>query len=279
MVNSYVPEIKNLFDLSNFQHSAVFEGLKYPWDILKKDLKNSYIRKVIEPNSTAIPRKDAMVTQTTVIYRGETIHEDFDIKRGSAGKGALRIYLNGKLLEKASIIFAGAYLVGNEIEIGKGCLIEEGAYVAGPIILGDMTEIRPHAYLRGEIITGKRCVVGHTSEIKSSILLNDAKAPHFAYVGDSVLGNGVNLGAGTKISNLKITGDEISLNAAGKTINTGLRKFGALIGDNVETGCNSVLNPGVVLGKRCLIYPCVSVRKGIYPDKSLVRLTGVSKLR
>jgi len=142
-----------------------------------------------------------------------------------------------------------------------------------------MNEVRHGAYVRGEVLTGRRCVIGHATEIKGSIMLDDAKAPHFAYVGDSVLGSKVNLGAGTKVSNLKITGDEIVIKHDGKNYKTGLRKFGALIGGHVETGCNSVLNPGVILGKGSMVYPCVAVRKGYYPPKSLIKGNSVEKLR
>jgi UDP-N-acetylglucosamine diphosphorylase / glucose-1-phosphate thymidylyltransferase / UDP-N-acetylgalactosamine diphosphorylase / glucosamine-1-phosphate N-acetyltransferase / galactosamine-1-phosphate N-acetyltransferase len=274
-----IPKISELFDLKDFVHKAVFEGIRYPWDVLKPELKSEYIRKVISPNCIELPRERNLVSKTTVIYRGEILKGDFDIKLGSATKGDLQIFKKGDLLKGASVIFAGAFLVGNEIEIGAGCLLEEGTYIVGPTIIGDQTEIRHGSYIRGEVITGKRCVVGHASEIKSSILLNDAKAPHFAYVGDSVLGNKVNLGAGTKVSNLKITGDEISMKYSGGEVSTGLRKFGALIGDHVETGCNSVLNPGVILGKGSMVYPLVAVKKGIYPAKSLIKKDSIGNVR
>ena len=274
-----IPEINELFDLKDFIHRAVFEALRYPWDVLKPELKAEYIRKAINPNCIELPRERNLVSKTTVLYKGELLKGDFDIKLGSATKGELKIIKRGEFLKGASVIFAGAFLVGNEIEIGEGCLIEEGAYIVGPTLIGDQTEVRHGSYVRGEVITGKRCVIGHASEIKSSILLNDAKAPHFAYVGDSVLGNKVNLGAGTKVSNLKMTGDEIVMKYSGGEINTGLRKFGGLIGDHVETGCNSVINPGVVLGKGSMVYPCVSVKKGIYPAKSLIKGDSISNVR
>jgi len=196
-----IPKINDLFDLKEFKHSKIFDGLEYPWDVLKPHLKSEYIRKVFNPNCMAISRDGGLVTKTTVIWENEVFKEGFEIKRGSAAKGELLVTKRGEILKGASVIFAGAFVVGNEIEIGEGCLIEEGAYVIGPTILGDQTEVRQGGYVRGEVITGKNCVVGHTTEIKSSIMINDSKAPHFAYIGDSVIGNRVNLGAGTKVSN------------------------------------------------------------------------------
>jgi NDP-sugar pyrophosphorylase family protein len=102
-------------------------------------------------------------------------------------------------------------------------------------------------------------------------MMDDAKAGHFAYIGDSILGNSTNLGAGTKLANLKIIDSPVSVTIDGKKYDTGLRKFGAIIGDSTETGCNSVTNPGTLLGRRCLVYPAVSVRGGYYPNRSVVQ--------
>lgn len=167
----------------------------------------------------------------------------------------------------------GAYLLGDDIEIGEGTVVEAGAYVRGPAIIGRSCEIRNGAYVRGDVLVGDRCVVGHTTEVKGSIFLDDAKAGHFAYIGDSVLGNHVNLGAGTKLANLKLTADEIVLRLeGGARVPSGTRKLGAIMGDGCQTGCNSVTSPGTILGKRTFVYPCVAVRAGAYPAGS--RLQG-----
>jgi NDP-sugar pyrophosphorylase family protein len=137
--------------------------------------------------------------------------------------------------------------------------------------LGPKTEIRHNAYVRGGVITGAKALIGHATEIKSSILLNEAKAPHFAYVGDSILGNGVNLGAGTKVSNLKITSGDIRLKIEDDIVSTGIRKMGAIVGDKTETGCNSVLNPGTLLAKGCLVFPASSVPARYYPKRSEIK--------
>ncbi len=274
MVKQKIPTIVDLFDISDYEHKELFDGIEYPWDVLRSDYKKEYISSVIKPNIKKIKRDGALVRKDTVIYDDDIIDADFTVERGSATKGKLNIFKGKEKLTDASLICAGSYLEGNSIQIGKGVIVEEGAFLGGFNLIGDNNEIRNGAYVRGEVITGKGCVLGHVSEIKSSIFLNNSKAPHFAYVGDSVLGNNVNLGAGTKISNLKIYGNEISIIHEGGKINTGLRKFGAIIGDNVETGCNSVLNPGVILGRNCLVYPCCALKKDIYPKKSLIKTDG-----
>ena len=115
-------------------------------------------------------------------------------------------------------------------------------------MIGSDTEIRQGAYIRGDCLVGKGCVVGHTTEIKGSIMMDGAKAGHFAYIGDSILGNDVNLGAGTKLANLKMMAGSIVVTADKKRYDTGRRKLGAILGDRTETGCNSVTSPGTLMG-------------------------------
>ena len=159
----------------------------------------------------------------------------------------------------------GAFLKG-DVEVCEGAVVEAGAYVKGPAIIGPGTEVRHGAYIRGNVLTGRDCVVGHTTECKNALFLDEAKAGHFAYVGDSILGKDVNLGAGTKLANLKVvTGGVSVMGPDGRAITTGLRKLGAILGDGVEIGCNAVTSPGTVVGKGCLIYPLASVRGTIAP--------------
>jgi len=165
----------------------------------------------------------------------------------------------------------GAFVAAEGVFIAEGAVVEPTAYVTGPTILGPGTVVRHGAYVRGNVLCGRKCVIGHTTEVKGAILLDGAKAPHFAYVGDSILGRDVNLGAGTKLSNLKMVGKTVSVRCGDRVIDTGLRKFGAVIGDGAETGCNSVLSPGVVLGQRCLVYPCMHVR-GVHPAGAILKL-------
>lgn len=165
----------------------------------------------------------------------------------------------------------GAHLFG-DISIGSGTVVEAGAYIRGPAIIGQNCQIRTGAYLRGDVLVGDGCVVGNSTELKNSILLNGAAAPHYNYCGDSVLGNRANLGAGTKLSNFKIAADKsIKLRVGDETVDTGLTKFGAILGDGAQTGCNSVLNPGTILGKNVLVYACAAVR-GYVPHGTIVKL-------
>jgi NDP-sugar pyrophosphorylase family protein len=217
--------------------------------------------------------RDAVpLTEHLILHRGQALRfNDFDIVFGDTTKGELKVTRDGMKLEGASVIMAGAVLMGNKIAIGEGVLIESGALIKSPAIIGDQTEIRQGAYLRGYCITGKRCVLGHTTEMKSSILLNDAKAGHFAYLGDSILGNRVNLGAGTKLANLKILPGNIFLIQDGKKIDTGRRKFGAVLGDDCQTGCNSVTSPGTVMDKRGILLPNTTSPSGYHKVKAVIR--------
>lgn len=166
-----------------------------------------------------------------------------------------------------------AVLVNPEtISIGKGTVVEPGAYIKGPCIIGKNCQIRHGAYVRGDVILGDKCVVGHTSELKNVVMMNHAIAAHFAYLGDCIIGSDVNLGAGTKCANLRLDGKPIVIRYKGLTFMTDRRKFGAIIGDNVQTGCNSVINPGAVLGKRVYVHPCVAFG-GVIEEDSVVRTT------
>lgn len=165
---------------------------------------------------------------------------------------------------------AGAFLVGDEIALGAGSRVEAGAYVRGPCWIGRDVQVRHGAYLRGDVIVGDGCVVGHATETKGSVFLPGAKAGHFAYVGDSILGRDTNLGAGTKLANLRLLGDEVSVVGPGFRVPTGLRKLGAILGDGARTGCNAVTNPGTVLGPGALVHPG-AVASGWHPPRSLVR--------
>jgi NDP-sugar pyrophosphorylase family protein len=167
------------------------------------------------------------------------------------------------------------HLSGDRIVICAGARIHPTAVIEGPIYIGREVEIRPGAYLRGGIWIGDRCVVGANTEIKRAILLPHAKAPHLNYVGDSILGADVNLGAGTILSNFRHDGKNIRippLQNGRQRIDTGRRKLGAILGDGVLTGCNSVLHPGVVVGRGTQIYPGVQLRPGVYPARSVVKL-------
>ncbi|NRA44549.1 MAG: glucose-1-phosphate thymidylyltransferase [Oligoflexales bacterium] len=150
-------------------------------------------------------------------------------------------------------------VVEGPVYVEEGAIIEPFAYVKGPAFIGAQTEVRQGAYIRGNVYAGFKCVIGHTTEVKGSVFFDEAKAGHFAYVGDSILGFCANLGAGTKLANLKIKGKSVSFKdpITGKPIDTGLRKLGAIIGDRVQTGCNSVLSPGSLLLPGTAVLPTV----------------------
>jgi bifunctional N-acetylglucosamine-1-phosphate-uridyltransferase/glucosamine-1-phosphate-acetyltransferase GlmU-like protein len=166
----------------------------------------------------------------------------------------------------------GVHLLGDRIVIGKGVHLSPGCVLEGPLFLGDDVEVRPGAYVRGGVWVGAGAVVGTNTEMKRAILLPGAKAPHLSYVGDSILGSRVNLGAGTILSNFRHDGREIVVPRGSERIGSGRRKLGAILGDGVLTGCNCVLHPGCVVGAGTQIYPGVTLRPGFYPAGAIVKL-------
>lgn len=156
------------------------------------------------------------------------------------------------------------------ISIGKGTVVEPGAFIRGPCIIGKNCEIRHGAYLRGFVYMLDNCIVGHASEVKNSLMFNGAKASHFAYLGDSILGENTNLGAGVKCANFRLDKKAVSINHNGEVIHTGLKKFGCILGDNVQVGCNTVLSPGTIVGKNSYIYPSICI-SGVHSKKSRLK--------
>ena len=165
---------------------------------------------------------------------------------------------------------AGVAWIGQDVFIGEGTVVEEGAMIKGPAIIGRNCEIRHGAYIREHVIVGDDCLVGNACELKHAVLFNGCDVPHFNYVGDSILGYQAHLGAGVKISNLKLTPGNVMMELEGRPFDTGLRKFGALIGDGANVGCNAVLNPGTILGRGSLIYPNVNWR-GVLPANMMAK--------
>ena len=161
-------------------------------------------------------------------------------------------------------------LKGENIWIAKSANVFPTAYIKGPVIIGENAEIRHCAFIRGNAIIGNNAVVGNSTELKNVILFNNARAPHYNYVGDSILGYDVNMGAGSITSNLKTDRKPVIVKKDTETIETGLKKIGAMIGDNVEVGCGSILNPGSVIGANTNIYPLSSVR-GVIPANSIYK--------
>ena len=184
--------------------------------------------------------------------------------------GRIEEYLNTHLRPGLHNQCHGVAWVGDQVFIGEGTVLEDGVMIKGPAIIGRHCQIRHNAYLRENVIVGDHCVVGNATELKNTLLFNHCEAPHYNYVGDSILGYKAHLGAGVKISNLKVTRTPVVIVHAGQPIETGLRKFGALIGDRAEIGCNAVLNPGSILGRDSLVYPNVNWR-GILPSGHIAK--------
>lgn len=145
------------------------------------------------------------------------------------------------------------------------------ATIIGPAWIGPDTEIRPGAYLRGNVIVGAGCVLGNSCEFKNCLLMDGVQVPHFSYVGDSILGNGAHLGAGVILSNLRLDQQPVTVRLPDEVVDTGLRKFGAILGDKAEVGCNAVLQPGTLMGKRALVMPTVAFG-GYLPAETIARV-------
>jgi len=165
---------------------------------------------------------------------------------------------------------AGVSIEGS-VFIHASVKLPNSATIIGPAWIGEGTEIRPGAFIRGNVIVGARCVLGNSCEFKNSLLLDGVQVPHFSYVGDSILGNGAHLGAGVILSNLRLDQKPVTVRLPEAFIDTGLRKFGAILGDNAEVGCNAVLQPGTLLGKRALVMPTVAYG-GFLPPATIARI-------
>lgn len=258
------------FDLAAWGHLPLFDEARPVWQALS-ELKG-YMDRQAYPACFAALAASGPLARTLVLHEGALLDgTECVIEFGDATKGQLRVSRGGVPLDGASVLMAGAVLVGSRFRFGQGVLVESGAFLKEPAIIGDQTEVRQGAYLRGYCLVGKRCVVGHATEVKHSILLDDAKAGHFAYLGDSILGNDVNLGAGTKLANLRFQSGEVEVKTADGPMATGLKKMGCIFGDRCQTGCNSVTNPGTLLGKRCVLMPNTTAPSGYHPASTLLR--------
>jgi NDP-sugar pyrophosphorylase family protein len=208
----------DLFDLTQTEHAALFDGVEFAWEALKK----------IE--------------------------------------GYLAANLKPALHNKCE----GRAFIGEQVFIGEGTEVEDGVMIKGPAIIGRNCQIRHNAYIREHVIVGDNCMVGNSCELKNALLFNHAVAPHFNYVGDAILGHKAHLGAGVILSNFKSFPGNVTVEMDGQPFDTGLRKFGALLGDGAEVGCNAVLNPGSIIGRGAIIYPGVNWR-GILPTNNIAK--------
>ncbi|MFO1458808.1 MAG: UDP-N-acetylglucosamine diphosphorylase [Verrucomicrobiota bacterium] len=208
-------EISGLFDLAQTEHGQLFEGCRYPWEVLAK--LGEYCRTQVRP--------------TTAHRSTPGVH------------------------------------IGDQVQIGEGTILEPGVMIVGPAIIGKNCILRHNAYLRENCVIGDGCVIGNSCEVKNSLLFNGAQVPHFNYVGDCVMGHKAHLGAGAALSNLKLDGSNVWVEGDnGTPMDTGLRKFGALLGDHTDIGCNAVLNPGSIIGRNSMVYPNLSWRGYLPPN-------------
>jgi NDP-sugar pyrophosphorylase family protein len=180
-------------------------------------------------------------------------------------------YLQFRLKPAIQGRIMGRPFISDHVYIGTGTVIENGATIKGPAWIGNNCEIRSGCYIRENVIIGDGVVLGNSCEFKNSIVFNDAQIPHFSYVGDSVLGYRAHLGAGVILSNVRLDRKEISVKQDSIFIPTGLRKFGAIIGDRAEIGCNAVINPGSIIGRNSLIYPLTHFG-GVLPENSILKM-------
>jgi carbonic anhydrase/acetyltransferase-like protein (isoleucine patch superfamily) len=238
-------------EMERFAHKGVFTGAVQPWDVLSKI--NDYIADFFKDKvETRLPpglrRLDGA---DPALYCDAPVELDEDL-----ASPPLKIF------------------------VGRGAKIEPTALIKGPAIIGGGCEIRQGAYLRGWVIAGEKCTLGHSTEIKNSILMNHTEAGHFNYVGDCVIGSFVNLGAGAKFANLKFRSaddkknglfPEIAFTLEKTAVKTGLSKFGAILGDYCEVGCNAVLSPASILYPDCRVFPNFTVRSGVYKKGSFLR--------
>jgi len=171
----------------------------------------------------------------------------------------IEVYLKFRLKPQVQGQVIGKPFIGDRVFIGEGTIIEPGAYIAGPAWIGRNCKIRHGAYIRENVIVGDNSILGNSCEFKNCVMFNGAEVPHFSYVGDSVLGYKAHLSAGVVLSNLRLDQKNIKVHRDGQSLDTGLRKFGAIVGDQAQVGCNCVLNPGSLIGRGAHIYPGVVV--------------------
>ena len=243
--------------LDEFTYKHWFEGIETPWKPL--DVLESSLRDAINSLSDVreVESLDGLVFSTN-----DTLP---------------RLNEPACYVERWVEIESPVLLKPLDIFLDTGTVLEPSAIIKGPALIGKGCEIRQGAYLRGNVVIGDHCVIGHNTEIKNSILMNHTEAGHFNYIGDSILGSYVNLGAGSRLANLEfrspadkrdILFPRILMEVDGKEIHTGRSKFGAVLGDYVEIGCNAVLSPAVLMGQESWVYPNVTVPKNYYPPQT-----------
>ncbi len=179
-------------------------------------------------------------------------------------------YLEFRLRREILTQVPQGVFIGEDVFIDEGTTLEPGAVIRGPAWIGKNCVIRAGCYIRENVVVGNGCVLGNSCEFKNSVIFDNAEVPHYNYVGDSILGYKAHLGAGVVLSNVRLDRGEVRVDDGKKSHATGLRKFGAVIGDHAEIGCNSVINPGSVIGRRSVVYPLSSF-SGVLPAESILK--------
>ena len=216
-----------------------------------------------------------MLAPADLFDLSQTAHADLFADCAHAWDALRRIqdYITKNLKPALHNRCEGRAFIGPNVFIGEGTVVEDGAMIKGPAIIGRNCQIRHNAYIRDQVVVGDGCVVGNACELKNAFLFNGCQVPHFNYVGDSILGHKAHLGAGVILSNFKALPGNVVVEWEGQRIDTGLRKFGALLGDGADVGCNSVLNPGSIIGRGSIIYPGVNWR-GVLAAEQIVKNRG-----
>ena len=213
-----IPKIEELLDLTHTLAAPLFEGKRYPWEIL------SPLKDFIRELGASLPK------------------EEYDE-------------------------------IAPEVWVHKSAKIAPTALIAGPTVIGAGTEVRHCAFIRGSALVGEGCVIGNSTEVKNAVIFDNVQVPHYNYVGDTILGFRAHMGAGVVASNFRSDKGNVSVKTGDEKIETGLRKLGAILGDGVDVGCNSVLCPGSVVGRDTIIYPLSRVR-GFVPERSILKGDG-----
>ncbi|MFQ5671691.1 MAG: glucose-1-phosphate thymidylyltransferase [Nitrospinales bacterium] len=247
--------------LDDFAHKEIFEDIEFIWDPLK--CLAEALDKILSEISGGENRAG--------VLEGTT-QKEFSARQGRYRESCL-------LINDWTQTVAPVYFEKLGIFLDEGTILEPTAIIKGPAVIGKNCEIRQGAYIRGNALVGDRCVIGHATELKNTIMMNHTEAGHFNYIGDSILGSYVNLGAGSRLANLQFrTAEEkdqefihpITLQLSGEEMSAGMEKLGAVLGDYVELGCNTVTCPGTLVGKHSWIYPNTTLSKGFYrPDSFL----------
>lgn len=277
---SNVPDVlkaEYFFDMDKMEFKELFENASFVWEVVKNMQDKTAVDKVTRARCQGVKGSGGK--------SNATVTGKVEVRESASGQLASSVYISGDgglvSVAEGALVYPGTVINtgGNAVYIGKGAKVGPHAHIdaaKGSVCVGDGATLRQGAYLRELSVIASGATIGNSCEIKCALIGPNAEVPHFNYVGDSVLGFKAHMGAGVKISNLKITPDPNKVNSIkvrydGEVYDSGMRKFGVILGDKAQMGCNSVANPGTFVGKNCLIYTCSSV-VGFIPENTIVKL-------